>query len=923
MEYVDGRTLDALIAGRNLPAERVARYGAQIADAVAHAHAHGVVHRDLKSANVVITSDGRAKVLDFGLASTNVSDADPATRDVTSAEAGRISGTLSYMAPEVLRGQPADARSDVWALGVILYEAATGRLPFTGETSFEVSTAVMKDSVDVPAEISPGLRAVIRRCLEKAPGERYQSAAEVRAALETLQSGTTTSGDAFSADVAEAVRAAAGLRWLPGAVVFSLVAVIALASWVIFGPGGGSTREEGAPITTASEPAIGASGRPTIAVLPFRDRTGSADMAWLSEGVPSMLLTSLAQTEGLDVVSSSRVEQIVAELGEETLQDLDAGALAEFARRSGAGAVVVGNLYYTGTEYRFEVQVEDVAGGRVIDAHSVNGPFVFDLVDQLAAQIVAGLQLENAAPADSIAEVMSDSLDAWRLYDEGMRARANLRYGDAVRSFEAAIAADPDFVMAHYQLARLAFFLPDQSQAEEYDEYVMANIDRVPERDRLLVEGMFALEHDEDPARATQLLEELVRNHPDHEFGWLLLVDAQGRGLGSNQQQISTLQRAVAAIPASGVLHNELGYALSHNGRYPEAVRAIERYVELHPEEPNAYDSLAEMYVLSGQPAVAFDKYGDAVRVDPEWPGGYHGRALTAAMQGLYEVALEEIDKCEESWVGADFGPLSGCVAPRVMMLAKLGRYDEALQLVRADRQTAIEVGGVLYQKGLEMIGAHIALEAEDLITARELIEQVADGLARVSEPDARRDIGVAGRSLRGIVAVRSGDLESARGILAELRNDASEGPVITFGADLLAAELALANEDWRGAEQLFRAQEPPLKAFYSASAGPPMLIGNNHVFRDGVARARTGAGDLGAAIRIYRDLIEVDIGSKYNAFLDPRYVLRLAELLDENGQADEARQQYLRFVELWEGADQRFQPIVERARQRAAELAG
>ncbi|MGD8330957.1 MAG: protein kinase, partial [Acidobacteriota bacterium] len=928
MEYVDGRTLDALIAGRDLPAERVIRYGAQIADAIAHAHGKGVIHRDLKSANVVITNDGRAKVLDFGLASTQVGKSESATRDVTSAEAGRISGTLSYMAPEALRGQQADARSDIWALGVILFEAATGRLPFTGETSFEVSTAVMKESADLPVEVAPGLRAVIQRCLEKAPGERYQSAAEVRAVLEALQTGATTSGDALSAEVAAAARAAGTPRWLPYMVAFTLVAVVALAAWVVFGPGGGRQPAKPAPgaTPTASGPAIGASGRPTIAVLPFRNRTGSADMAWMSEGVPSMLLTSLAQTEGLDVVGDSRMQEIVAQLGEQTMQDLDAAALAEFARRSGAGAVVGGDLYYTGSEYRVDVRVEDIAGGRVLDAYTVKGPFVFDLVDQLAGQIVAGLELEGGAPAESIADVTTDSLDAWRLYDDAIRARTNLRYGDAVRALQQAIEIDPDFVMAYYQLARMPDYLAEPAKAREYDELVMANIDKVPERDRLLVEGNYAFEHEDDVALAEQRFEELVRRYPDHETGWLRLTDVRGGSqgqLGFNEEQIATLQRAVEAMPASGALHNQLGYALADNGRYPEAVRAIERYVELNPEEPNAYDSLAEMYVLSGQPQIAFEKYGEALEVDPSWGAGHYGRAMTAAMLGSYDEALDEMERFQEIWIADNVGPLSLYAPVRAMLLSKLGRYDEAMALLRTDRQTSIEAGIPLVQKGVEIIGVHVALEAGDLPTAREFNRHLLEGIDGVAVAAARRSMEASARALSGIIALRSGDPGAARDLLARLRREALADPEVAFGTDLLAAELALAEGDLQAAEQSFRATEPPLKAFYSASAGPPTLLSNNHIFRDGIARVRVAQGDIPAAIRIYRELITVNIASKYNAFLDPRYVLRLAELLDENGQADEARERYLRFAELWRDADARFQPEVARARERAAELGG
>jgi Tfp pilus assembly protein PilF/predicted Ser/Thr protein kinase len=196
MELVEGRPLSELISEGALSMERAIRFTSQIAEALAHAHKRGVVHRDLKSANVVITPEGRAKVLDFGLARRpGAAGPDDATRTSdTLTKEGAVAGTLAYMAPETLRGEAADNRSDLWALGVILYESVTGRLPFGGSTSFEISSAILRDSpLPLPSNVPPALSGIIQRLLAKPAGERYQAAAEVLAALELIQPATTSS----------------------------------------------------------------------------------------------------------------------------------------------------------------------------------------------------------------------------------------------------------------------------------------------------------------------------------------------------------------------------------------------------------------------------------------------------------------------------------------------------------------------------------------------------------------------------------------------------------------------------------------------------------------------------------------------------------------------------------------------------------
>ena len=202
MELIEGEPLSALIAKDGLPVESVLRCGVQIAGALAHSHGRNIVHRDLKSANVIITPDGLAKVLDFGLArrvrrevleeTLRTMDAAESVGGVTVESTGGLAGTLPYMPPEVLRGQEGDHRGDIWALGVVLYEAASGKLPFRGQTAIETSAAILREIPQpLPSWIPPGIWAVVQKCLAKEPQLRYQRASEVQAALEAIQSASS------------------------------------------------------------------------------------------------------------------------------------------------------------------------------------------------------------------------------------------------------------------------------------------------------------------------------------------------------------------------------------------------------------------------------------------------------------------------------------------------------------------------------------------------------------------------------------------------------------------------------------------------------------------------------------------------------------------------------------------------------------
>jgi serine/threonine protein kinase/TolB-like protein len=294
MELVSGRTLSERLRSGRMAVEEAARLGQQMADALAHAHENGVVHRDFKSPNVIITPEGRAKVLDFGLAKP-VAEREPeaTTQTATPLTApGVVVGTLAYMAPEQLRGKPADARSDIWALGVVLYEMAGGVRPFVGKTGYELSSAILNHTPDpLPAEVPLPLAAVIERCLAKEPGQRYQRAGEVRSALETLRAGsvpTTWPG-----------RRPTLLRPRRRALIASLLALMAIAAALgVFGLRGRLLRWLG-----GSEAAV------RMAVLPFVNLSGDPEQEYLSDGLTQELISQLGRLhpQGLSVIARTSV----------------------------------------------------------------------------------------------------------------------------------------------------------------------------------------------------------------------------------------------------------------------------------------------------------------------------------------------------------------------------------------------------------------------------------------------------------------------------------------------------------------------------------------------------------------------------------------------------------------------------------------
>ncbi len=438
MELVEGQPLNARVAAGPLPVDEVLRYGQQMADALAHAHARGVVHRDLKSANVVVTPEGQVKVLDFGLAKRLTGD-DPtevsSVLEKTLTAPGVVVGTLAYMAPEQLRGQPADARSDIWALGVVLYEIAVGKRPFEGPTGLEVTAAILSQPVPaVPASVPAPLAGVIDRCLAKEPGARYQRGDEVREALEAV---------------------AAGQAWPTWRVVLrrhrglvgTATAVLALlvVAAVLFGLDVGGVR-----LRVAG--GVGAPARVVrLAVLPFANLSGDPAQEYLSDGFTQEMITQLGRLHpaGLSVIARTSVMRYkkgdtpIDQIGRELRVDyiLEGSAHQESGRvRITAELIKVLDQTQLWAE-RYE---RDLAGLLALQSE--------------VAQKVAGALALKLLPAEQarLAGTSVVNPEAYEAYLKGSslwKAMTPADVGTAERYFELALEKAPSYAAAYEGLA--------------------------------------------------------------------------------------------------------------------------------------------------------------------------------------------------------------------------------------------------------------------------------------------------------------------------------------------------------------------------------------------------------------------------------------------------------------------------------------
>ena len=585
LDLVEGRSLREVLRGDGpLSPDRAVAIARQLALALEAAHAEGIIHRDLKPPNVLVNDEGRAWITDFGVA-RSLHDRGP-TRT------GSVIGTLAYLSPEQARGEVVDGRSDLYALGILLFEMLTGELPFKGGSTAEDLaqrlTGASKDIRTLRGDVPAWLAAVIRRLLQRDPDLRFQNARELIDALDGHR------------------RFALPPAARRGATVLAVTASLAMA-WVVY-------VERHRPDTTPTVPPVLASAVPryTVAVLPLADETGKADLSWISRGLAEMLATDLAESPSLRVVDSSRVFQTLHDLGlsRGRLGQDDLRRLAEILD---ADRLVAGRLWSAGGRLRVDLDLtgEGPRGAARMQAQGAGEGEVFAMAGALGRELRERLAVEP--PTATAEPERTASPAALRAYQSGVDLLLRRDVRAAVEELRKAVKTDPAYTRAWMRLARALSDMGLHGQALEAASKAAATPGAQTGRAVWEVQALEARLRGE-PEKARELLGQLVQRHPYDTEAWI-----------------------------------ELAEACREEGDLSAALATLRRVVTEAPTHPRAWFLLAKASILGGDSRRAADEYLVRALVIQNRLGSEAGRAEVLNAMGIAWKNLGEPAKALES----------------------------------------------------------------------------------------------------------------------------------------------------------------------------------------------------------------------------------------------------------------------------------